>query len=354
MRTIVLAYAGHRRCALETQGRRFRAKQLMPGDFGAVAEPFVLVVLPLFHRNEQLGMVVMEMGPRYAGLYEAVRDQISGALKRIQLHERVVEARRMAEEANALKTRFLSTVTHELRTPLSMIVNLSANLLETAENPSAAALAQQKQDLQLIQAIGQHLDRLVLDVLDLGRSQLGQLRLEMKPLDLQGVLQEVTAAGEQMAPPKISPGAPTSRPSLPPVVADRARLQQILLNLISNATKFTLHGEVALLVAVRDQEVLFAVSDTGLGIPQGDQGIIFDEFRQSERTSARGYGGMGLGLAITRRLVELHGGTIGLLSSGEEGQGATFYFSLPIAGAQAEAEAATGSRHGRRSRAGHG
>ena len=124
------------------------------------------------------------------------------------------------------------------------------------------------------------------------------------------------------------------------MVADRARLQQILLNLISNATKFTLNGEVALLVAARDREILFAVSDTGSGIPQQDQGIIFDEFRQSERTSARGYGGMGLGLAITRRLVELHGGTIGLLSSGEEGHGATFYFSLPIAGATArEAEA---------------
>ena len=339
--TLVLAYAGHRRCELEAQGHRFSAKQLIPGGFPAAAEPFVLVVLPLFHRNEQLGMVVMEMGPRYAGLYEGMRDQISGALKRIQLHERVVEARRIAEEANAVKTRFLSTVTHELRTPLSMIVNLSGTLLQNAENPSAAALAQQQQDLQLIHAVGQHLDRLVLDVLDLGRSQLGQLRLEMKPVDLHSLLQEVAAAGEQMAAAKNLSWRAHVPPSLPPVVADRARLQQILLNLISNATKFTLHGEVALLVAVRDREVLFAVSDTGLGIPQGDQGIIFDEFRQSERTSARGYGGMGLGLAITRRLVELHGGTIGLLSSGEEGRGATFYFSLPITGVQALEAGAT-------------
>ena len=185
---------------------------LLTAPLSPAAQPAVLVVLPLFHREEQMGMVVMEVGPRYGGLYEAVREQISSALKRIQLHDRVVDARRQAEEANALKTRFLSTVTHELRTPLSMIVNLSATLLENGENTSAAALAQQKQDLQLIHAIGQHLDRLVLDVLDLGRSQLGQLRLEMKPVDLPSVLQEVTAAGEQMARAKNLAGAPMSRP----------------------------------------------------------------------------------------------------------------------------------------------
>lgn len=345
--TLVLAYAGHRRCELPPQGRRFSAKQLVPDNFPVAAEPSVLVVLPLFHRHEQMGMAVMEVGPRYGGLYEAMRDQISGALKRIQLHERVAEARRLAEEANALKTRFLSTVTHELRTPLSMIVNLSATLLADDENADVGALVQRKADLQLIHAIGQHLDHLVLDVLDLGRSQLGQLRLEIKPLDLHDLLQDVTAAGEQMAHARDLAWRAHIPPYLPTVLADRARVHQILLNLISNATKFTLHGEVMLMVAARDQEILFSVSDTGLGIPQQDQAIIFDEFRQSERTSARGYGGMGLGLAITRRLVELHGGTIGLMSSGEEGHGATFYFTLPIAGKMAggdEAALATSDR----------
>lgn len=344
--TLVLAYAGHKRCELPAQGQRFDAKQLVPNDFPLAAEPSVLVVLPLFHRHEQMGMAMMEVGPRYGGLYEAMRDQISGALKRIQLHDRVVEARRLAEEANALKTRFLSTVTHELRTPLSMIVNLSATLLAGDENADAEALAQRKDDLQLIHSIGQHLDHLVLDVLDLGRSQLGQLRLEMKPLDLHDLLRDVMAAGEQMAHARDLSWRAHVPPYLPPVLADRARLQQILLNLIGNATKFTLHGEVVLLVAARDQEILFSVSDTGLGIPQQDQAIIFDEFRQSERTSARGYGGMGLGLAITRRLVELHGGTIGLMSTGEEGHGATFYFTLPIAGKKAPGEQAVGAVQG--------
>ena len=154
--TLVLAYAGHRRFELPAQGRRFSAKQLVPDDFPIAAEPSVLVVLPLFHRHEQMGMAVMEVGPRYGGLYEAMRDQISGALKRIQLHERVAEARRLAEEANALKTRFLSTVTHELRTPLSMIVNLSATLPPDDQNADAEALAKHVAAHQVVGIVVRH------------------------------------------------------------------------------------------------------------------------------------------------------------------------------------------------------
>ena len=111
---------------------------------------------------------------------------------------------------------------------------------------------------------------------------------------------------------------------------DRTRLQQVALNLISNAVKFTKSGTITLWAEVGKQQVVVAVSDTGMGIPQAEQEIIFDEFRQSERTLSRGFGGMGLGLAISRRLIELHGGKIGVLSSGTDGAGATFYFSLPI------------------------
>jgi AraC-like DNA-binding protein len=104
-----------------------------------------------------------------------------------------------------------------------------------------------------------------------------------------------------------------------------------MLNLFSNACKFTSRGDVTLTVAVGEREVTVMVSDTGLGVPLAEQKMIFNEFHQSERTAARGYGGMGLGLAITRHLVELHGGKIGVLSSGVEGSGATFYFTLPVA-----------------------
>ena len=116
----------------------------------------------------------------------------------------------------------------------------------------------------------------------------------------------------------------------PWVWGDRTRLRQVLLNLINNAVKFTAQGQVRLKLESGPDGVTVAVSDTGLGIPLEEQTLIFDEFRRSERSMARGYGGLGLGLAICKRLVEMHGGTIGVRSSGEEGGGSTFYFTLPI------------------------
>ncbi len=327
---LMFAYGQQGRKTLPHDGRRFAAKELIPDDLFDLAQPASLVVLPLFHREEQMGFIVFGIGPTYGGLYEALREQISSALKRIQLHRDVVTAQRLAEEANTLKSRFLSTVTHELRTPLSTIVSLSEMLLKDIDVGESHQPGRYRQHLESIHAVGQHLDRLVLDVLDLGRSQLGQLKIELKTLDLGALLREVALLGEQMAGERALKWRTKIPEALPAIRGDRTRLRQILLNLLNNAIKFTLYGEVALLVTVGDREVTIAVSDTGLGIPQSDQSTIFDEFQQSERTSARGYGGMGLGLAITRRLVELHGGQINLISSGEEGCGATFYFTLPI------------------------
>jgi signal transduction histidine kinase/DNA-binding LacI/PurR family transcriptional regulator/AraC-like DNA-binding protein len=327
---LMLAYSQRGRSTLPHEGRRFAAKKLIPDDLFDLAQPASLVVLPLFHREEQMGFIVFGLGPTYGGLYEALREQISSVLKRIQLHRDVVAAQRLADEANRLKSRFLSTVAHELRTPLSTIVSLSEMLLEDTHAGESQDSDRYRQNLELIHTVGKHLDRLVLDVLELGSSQLGQLKIELKALDLGALLREVALLGEQMAGEKALKWRAMMPAVLPAIRGDRTRLRQVLLNLLNNAVKFTLHGEVALLVTVSDHEITVAVSDTGLGIPQSDQGTIFDEFRQSERTSARGYGGMGLGLAITRRLVELHGGQINLISSGEEGGGSTFYFTLPI------------------------
>ncbi len=113
------------------------------------------------------------------------------------------------------------------------------------------------------------------------------------------------------------------------------RLRQVALNLISNAVKFTERGEVSLLVRSEGESVTVMVRDTGLGIPPGEQQAIFDEFRRSERSITRSYGGLGLGLAICKRLVALHEGSIGVFSSGEEGAGSTFYFTLPTVPAPA-------------------
>ena len=327
---LILAYDSRGRMKIDPEGYRFRSKDLIPKGMRQWDNPSSLVVQPLFYREEQTGFVVFETGPRYGGLYEALREQISSALKHIQLHQSVVDARQAAEEANRLKSQFLSIVTHELRAPLSMIVSLSEMLLEDPESSRPMIPEIYRQDIAAIHATGQHIDRLLLDVLDLGRSQLGQLKINLKPINLAELFHETELIGEQMAREKHLEWRSRVPKQLPIVKGDRTRLRQIIINLISNATKFTLKGEVSLLVTVGDNELTVAVSDTGLGIPLKDQATIFDEFHQSTRTATRGYGGMGLGLAITRRLVEMHRGKINCISSGEEGDGTTFYFTLPI------------------------
>jgi AraC-like DNA-binding protein/response regulator of citrate/malate metabolism len=187
-----------------------------------------------------------------------------------------------------------------------------------------------RQDLTRIHASAQQLGSLVRDVLDLSRSQLGQLTLAKKSVEIRELIRPIELVGEQMA---ISKGLEwqVSLPdNLPQVLGDASRLQQVVLNLVSNAVKFTSQGTVRLHVEVQNGFVTIAVSDTGVSVPLEEQEAIFDEFHKSERTVARGFGGLGIGLAICRQLIEMHGGKIGVQSSGEENSGSTFFFSLPV------------------------
>ena len=346
---LMVAYDRQGRIALEPEGRRFPARQLVPEGLLSAARRHSLVVEPLYFRQDQLGFVLFEADPSQEEVYELLRGQISGALKRTQLVARNVElyneavkarvaaeaGRRLAEDADQLKSRFLATVSHELRTPLSLIVGTIEMMQreeQMRENVAQAAPlpAGHRRDLASIHSSAQHLARLIADVLDLASSQAGELRLVKEPLRLSDVLAEVVTLAEPMARERGLAWQTDIPAELPTVVGDRTRLQQVALNLVSNAIKFTEQGSVSLWVDVGRRNVVVAVSDTGMGIPVAEQEIIFDEFRQSKRAAWRGYGGMGLGLAISRRLVELHGGQIGLLSSGTDGAGSTFYFTLPI------------------------
>ncbi len=306
---------------------RFPTRQFPPEGLYAPEQAFSLVLLPLVGPAGLMGFIAYNSinieldGP--------ITQQIAAALNNVRLYREATEGRTLAEEANRLKSGFLSTVSHELRTPLNLIAGLSEVLLQERERskPSLPALYQ---DIEQIYASAQHLGRLIRDVLDLASSQVGQLRLANELLDLSETLEMVVATGRQLATEK----GLAWRDVLPAtrlwVWGDRTRLRQVALNLVSNAVKFTSHGEVSLQVEVQDGKVAVLVSDTGLGIAPAEQTLIFDEFRRSEVTTARGYGGLGLGLAICKRLVELHGGEIRVRSTGEEGTGSTFYFTLPL------------------------
>ena len=317
----------------------FPTRQFPPEGLFPAEEAYQLALLPLKIHNELSGFVALDAG-NLDPCADIVR-QLGAALWGIRLYREAVEARRLAEEgkrlaeeANRLKSRFLSVVSHELRTPLNLITGLSKILLDEYEGGDQRMEVNQHQslrnDLQRIFVGAQHLDGLIRDVLDLASSDVGQLKLVCEPLDLAEVLDAVSAIGEQLAHDKGLSWRAEIPGNLPHVWGDRTRLRQVTLNLVSNAVKFTAHGEISLSALIENGRVRVTVRDTGLGIPLHEQGVIFDEFRQSERTAERGYGGLGLGLAICRKLVEMHGGEIGVCSSGAEGEGSEIFFRLPI------------------------
>ena len=305
----------------------FDSHDFPPPDLLPTEQPFGLALFPLIGPRGQLGFVAFDTAQ--LDLYGAIAQQLATALNSAQLYREATEGRRLAEEANQMKSRFLSTVSHELRTPLNVIVGLSGILSRESEEGRAQLPEATRQDIERLNANAQHLGQLIGDVLDLASSDAGQLRLTKEFVDLGQVMHMMAETGRQLAEDKGLAWKATLPASGPWVLGDRTRLRQVVLNLISNAIKFTMRGGVSLTLEPGRESVTVRVRDTGLGIPIEEQQTVFDEFRRSGRSIALRYGGLGLGLAISRRLIELHDGTIGVHSSGQEGAGSTFYFTLP-------------------------
>jgi signal transduction histidine kinase/AraC-like DNA-binding protein len=306
---------------------RFRSREFPPQDLFHEGHPFQLTLIPLMAHDGQLGYMVF--GTEQLDLYGSIVQQLGGAFNTARLYRQAVEDRQLAEEANRLKSRFLSTISHELRTPLNLIVGLSGILLREGEEGDSPLPEPVQRDVERIQAYAQHLGGLIGDVLDLATSDAGQLRLNKDFVNLGDALRLVSESGLQLAADK---GLSWSA-SIPEhgvwVRGDPTRLRQVALNLVNNAIKFTTSGEISLKVETSNNKVTVLVHDTGLGIPVEDQELIFSEFNRSERSIQLGYKGLGLGLAICKRLVELHDGTIDVKSTGKVGDGSTFFFMLP-------------------------
>lgn len=310
------------RPAVVCRSRDFPPAALLPAD-----EPRCLALLPLVSPRGQLGFVAFDSDQLKR--YGAIVQQLAAALHTAHLYREATEGRRLAEEADQLKSRFLSTVSHELRTPLNLIVGLSRILVQADERGGRQLPQSYRDDLARISASAQHLGGLIGDVLDLASSDAGQLRLANEYVDLGQSLRMVVETGGRLAEDKGLRWSARLPARGPWVWGDRTRLRQVALNLISNAVKFTARGAISLTVEDDGDQARVSVTDSGLGIPPDEQEAIFSEFRRSGRSVTRGYSGLGLGLAICKRLIELHGGAIGLRSSGEEGAGSTFFFTLP-------------------------
>lgn len=308
-------------------GQIFETRKFPIDDLYPENETLQLTILPLTVNEETSGFVAFDApNPE---LCAAIVHNLGATLRTSQLYNDAVEGRRLAEDANRLKSRFLSMVSHELRTPLSLIIGLSEIILREGQDGEVHTPSKLR-DMEQINISAQHLARLIGDVLDLASSEAGQLHILREPLDLIEVLQVATKIGEELAHEKDLTWTVNLPEHGPWVIGDRTRLRQIALNLISNAVKFTPSGEVALNVRVQENEVIISVSDTGIGISPAEQGTIFEEFYRSQSAVQSGYGGLGLGLAITRQLIEQHGGSIKVYSPGDLGRGSTFSFCLPI------------------------
>jgi len=234
-------------------------------------------------------------------------------------------ARAAAEQASELKTQFLANMSHELRTPLNSIINFTRILSSGLRGP---VTSEQRDYLTRVRQSGEHLLGLINDILDLSKIESGRMELYIEPVQVATLIQGVIATTAGLIKGKAIELCQELAPTLPLVEADRTRLRQILLNLLSNAAKFTASGAITVSAQLDGRQLIVRVHDTGIGIAPEHLTSIFEEFRQVEGSASRRYEGTGLGLAICRRLVELHGGQLWVEST--VGVGSTFTFSLPI------------------------
>jgi len=261
------------------------------------------------------------------------------ALENARLFDEARQAREAAEVANLAKSTFLANMSHELRTPLNAIIGYSEILQEEAQDEQVSHFLP---DLRKINTAGKRLLAIVSDLLDLAKIEAGKVTLECTSFDLAEVIEEAVAEARPIAEGRLNTLLVDVPPALGAVYTDAYKLKQSLSNLLSNACKFTERGTVRLQVSrrpkpdpapdwlrddVRGDWITLRISDTGIGIPAGQQPSLFQPFAQLDASTTRRYGGTGLGLAITRYFCRMMGGDIGVES--EPGKGSTFTIWLP-------------------------
>ncbi len=260
---------------------------------------------------------------------ENVLDRVRETIQRPTIEEllrRLTEAKERAESADRLKSAFLATMSHELRTPLNSILGFTSILLQGLAGPLNDEQAKQ---LGMVHNSAKHLLDLINDVLDLSKIEAGQLEVVLEPFDMREAVEKVVLAMTPIAADKGLRLTTEIAPEVGEITSDRRRVEQILLNLVNNAVKFTEEGEVRVECEVGGGWLTTRVIDTGIGIKAEDMGRLFKSFQQLGSGSTRAKEGTGLGLAICKRLAEALGGE--LWAESRWGEGSTFTFKLPIA-----------------------
>ena len=265
---------------------------------------------------------------RQLELKQALKDLDLANREVIRLNDLLIAAREALEEARRAKEEFVANVSHELRTPLNMIIGFSDEILKRPDLYAERLPQELLDDVAAIRRNSEHLARLVDDVLDLVQVDTGLMRLSKEWTSLAEVIAEAQEAVSIFFERKGLKLNSRVDPNLPLIYCDRARIRQVILNLLSNAARFTLQGGATIEATRQEHAILIKVSDTGPGIDAATLQHLFEPFQQADPSIRRRYGGTGLGLAISKRFVEMHGGRIWIES--HIGTGTTVSFTLPI------------------------
>jgi signal transduction histidine kinase/CheY-like chemotaxis protein len=299
------------------------------------------VAYALATRNTQVSLAWMWHGYEQAEHNERLATERQAELRRVlkaldettyrleRANTELAQSRNRAEDARRLKQQFAQTISHELRTPLNLVVGFTDLITQSPEYYGEPLPPAYQRDLAIVARNARHLQNLVNDVLDLARIEAAEMTIVPEETDPAALVREATATAESAIRARGLAFVTEIEPDLPTLWVDPTRIRQVLFNLLNNAARFTEHGQIAVGVRRVGPDIVFFVADTGIGIAPEDLGRIFEEFQQADGTRRRRHGGAGLGLAISRRFVQLHGGRIWVES--EVGKGSTFYFTLPAA-----------------------
>ncbi|MGZ9221279.1 MAG: GAF domain-containing protein, partial [Anaerolineales bacterium] len=306
----------------------FLSNRLLPDTRSEMAVPIIVgeKLLGVFDVQSD---IVGHFTDEDANIYITLASQVGVALQNARLYVEQAATLTQLRELDKLKSSFLANMSHELRTPLNSILGFTDVMLEGLDGPLTEHM---DNDLRLVQKNGQHLLHLINDVLDMAKIEAGRMNLNPEVFKVHDVFAEVTSITSTLADEKqLALSIEADSNSDVQIYADRTRLRQVMINLVNNSIKFTDKGKVILRVSPLDgARVLIAVKDTGIGIPPEKLEAVFQEFTQVDSSTTRKTGGTGLGLPISRRLVEMHGGRVWAESTGVPGEGSTFFVELPI------------------------
>ncbi|MDR0653158.1 MAG: response regulator, partial [Synergistaceae bacterium] len=281
--------------------------------------------VPLISSGDEIGSL--------SRAFRFMAEKINDLIKEMQRYAKTLEEKNIyLNRLNELKDEFLANTSHELRTPINGIIGIVESMIDGATGPMSD---NQKYNLAIVFNSGKRLSHLINDILDFTKLKNNEIVLQVKSIDLKIIADTVIALSKPMIKGKDLSLVNEIDDSMPRVLADENRMQQILYNLIGNAVKFTDKGRVAVSARVVGDMAAVSVEDTGIGIPEDKFDRIFESFEQADGSTAREYGGTGLGLSITKKIVELHGGTITVES--HIGQGSRFTFTVPVSRAADEA-----------------